>query len=209
MLETASLTCFLLPLLLQSYIIAWLRGPCPSAWLLNSLCLSLREIILPRWHINSYNKIKRLTHPSECWPLRGDVLQDWRAFLLDLSCLFLSILPFDFNSSLLLSESIKEPGIQTPRWLLWDMSLSSSQFACFLKKVIFLALILHLLDSFGMLRGEQSKLRLGIIIIKHNNRDMRSRSCRLYCSFHITDSAIPLLLMPDNCLLLFPWWLRW
>ena len=80
MLETASLTCFLLPLLLQSYIIPWLRGPCSSAWLLKSLCLSLREIIWPCWPINSYNKMKRLTHPSECWPLRGDVLQDWRAF---------------------------------------------------------------------------------------------------------------------------------
>ena len=40
-------------------------------------------------------------------------------------CLSLSILPFDFNYSLLLSDSMKEPGIQvSARWPLQDISLA-------------------------------------------------------------------------------------
>ena len=51
--------------------------------------------------------------------------------------LSLSILPFDFHSSLLFSLcSIKESGIQTPlRWLFWGTSLLSSCCAGFLVKV--------------------------------------------------------------------------
>ena len=46
-------------------------------------------------------------------------------------CISLSLLPFDFSSSLLLSLwPIKEPGIQAPiRWLFWGASLPSSQSA--------------------------------------------------------------------------------
>ena len=49
-----------------------------------------------------------------------------------LHCIFLSILPFDFSSSLLLTLwSIKEPGIQTLiRSLFWDASLPFSRSAC-------------------------------------------------------------------------------
>ena len=49
----------------------------------------------------------------------------------------LSILPFDFSSSLLLFLwSIKQPGIQTPiRWLFWGASLPSSRSAGSLIKV--------------------------------------------------------------------------
>ena len=64
-------------------------------------------------------------------------------------CLSLSILPFDFSFSLLLSLwSIREPGIQTPqRWLFWGTSLPSSQSADFPNKVVFLASTPHLADS--------------------------------------------------------------
>ena len=52
-------------------------------------------------------------------------------------CVSLSILPFDFSSSLLLSLwSIKQPGFQTPiRWLFWGASLPSSWSAGSLIKV--------------------------------------------------------------------------
>ena len=66
------------------------------------------------------------------------------------------------------SDSIKEPGIQTPRWLLWDMSLPSSQSAYFLNKIIFLALILHLLDSLACYVA--SRASLDLVIRPHNNQ---------------------------------------
>ena len=57
----------------------------------------------------------------------GDVLQDWRPFHFTSHCLSLSILPFYFSSSLLLSLwSLKETSTQTPRrWLFWCTSLPS------------------------------------------------------------------------------------
>ena len=73
---------------------------------------------------------KRLTHPLQ---RLATVLEMFckteGAFTLLPNCLSLSILPFDFSSSLLLSLwSIKEPGINTlTRGLFWGTSLPSSQ----------------------------------------------------------------------------------
>ena len=131
---------FSLLLLLQSYIVACLREPCLSAWL---LMFSFQEdnLTLPTCEWMMARK-KKLTHLS----LEGGHSRRCFARLIALftllhHCLSLSTLPFLLNFLIIsLSGSIKEPGIQTQtRWLFWDISLPSSWSAGFLNKVIFLA----------------------------------------------------------------------
>ena len=82
---------------------------------LKSLCSAHRESDCPP--VNSYNKKKKLIHHFQRFTLSGDLLQDCRPFLLhfftaspSLFCLLTSV-PHCFS----LSDSIKEPGIQTPK----------------------------------------------------------------------------------------------
>ena len=74
--------------------------------------------------------------------------------------LYLSSLPFDLRTTLLLSLwSIKEPGIQTQiRWLFWGASLPSLRSAGFPNKVIFLASTPRLLDSLACLVASRMSL---------------------------------------------------
>ena len=88
-----------------------------------SVCFLLCSQKAPCWE-------KRLTHPFQRLAIFLEMFfktEDPFTFLPH--CLSLSILPFDFSSSLPLSLcSIKEPGIQTPiRWLFWGASLPSSR----------------------------------------------------------------------------------
>ena len=71
--------------------------------------------------MNNYNKKKSLTHPFQRLALPGDVLLKTEdPFYFTSSLHLLPVLPFDFNSSLLLSDSIKrtwhpDPGQDTFR----------------------------------------------------------------------------------------------
>ena len=112
---------------------------------------------------------KKLTHsPSKDWPFPslGGVLQDWRPFHLLPHCLpLLSILPFEFSSSLFLSLTYTRTGMQTPvRLLFWGASLPSSQSAISLIKSL-PCLNTSFLGFIGLSCGEQSKLGLGNINI--------------------------------------------
>ena len=77
-------------------------------------------------------------------------------------CISLSILPFDFSFSLLLSLwPIKEPGIQAPiRWLFWGASLPSSQSSTPLFKYLPCLNSLSL-GFIGLLCSKQSEIWLG------------------------------------------------
>ena len=90
-------------LLLQSYTMACLKGPCPSAWLLKCLCSVHREIIWPCPFVSGCKKEEINTPLPKAGP-------SWRCFarLKTLftwfpHCLSPSILPFDFSSSLFFS----------------------------------------------------------------------------------------------------------
>ena len=96
-----SLAYFPLLLLLQSYIMACLRGSCPSSWQLKSLCSAHRRIIWACPPVNSYNKKKRLTPKG--WPFLEVFWETKILFTFLPLCLSLSILPFDCSSSLLLA----------------------------------------------------------------------------------------------------------
>ena len=86
-----------------------------------SVCFLLCSQKAPCWE-------KRLTHPFQRLAIFLEMFfktEDPFTFLPH--CLSLSILPYDF-SCFFLSDSTKEPGIQTPiRWLFWGASLPSSQ----------------------------------------------------------------------------------
>ena len=93
-------------LLLQSYIIACHKGPCPSAWLLKCLCSAHREITWPCTFVSGCKKEEINTSLPKAGP-------SWRCFarLKTLftwlpHCLSPSILPFDFSSSLFFSLSL-------------------------------------------------------------------------------------------------------
>ena len=116
--------------------LAW--GTLPSAWLWTEVPLfsSWRESLSL-----STCEEKRLTHPFQqlAIPLEmSGKMEDPFTWLSH--CLFLSVLPFDFSSSLFLSLwSIKESGIQTPiRWLFWGASLPACRSARSPIKVSFL-----------------------------------------------------------------------
>ena len=98
-----SLTCFSLLLLSESYIKTCLKRPCPTAWLLKSLCSAPREIIWPCTPVNGCKEKKILTHPFQRLALSGDILQGWWPFLLSfltaspsLFC-FLTLVPHCFS----------------------------------------------------------------------------------------------------------------
>ena len=144
---------------------ACLRGPCPSAWLLNySAFIVHREIIWPCPPLKAAVK-KRLTHPfPEMFCKTEDTfyfifllpLPLYSAFWLEFLSPSLSV---QFSRSVA-SDSLQphesqhtrppcpsETGIQAPtRWLFRDISLPSSWSASFLNKVIFLASTPCLLD---------------------------------------------------------------
>ena len=84
-----------------------------------------KELDTTEWLLLSLSLCWRHTIPLEMFCKTED------PFTLLPHCISLSILPFDFSSSALLSLwSIKGPGIQTPiRWLFWGTSLPSSQSA--------------------------------------------------------------------------------
>ena len=91
---------------------------------LKCLCSALGETV------SSCPPVNRLTHPFQGLAIPLEMfgkMEDPFTWLPH--CLSLSVLPFDFSSSLFLSLwSIKESGIQTPiRWLFWGASLPSSQ----------------------------------------------------------------------------------
>ena len=91
------------------------------------------------WATNTYTLVNRLTNSSQSLAIQLEMFCKTENGFTSLShCLSLSILPFDFNSSLLLSlHSTKEPGIQTQtRWAFWDSNLLSSQSAGSLNKVL-------------------------------------------------------------------------
>ena len=94
--------------------------------------------------------LKKLTHlfQRQVIPLEMSKTED------PFTLLSLSILPFDFHSSLLFSLcSIKESGIQTQaRWLFWDISLSSSWSATFPNKVVFLVSTPHVLVNWPVVQ---------------------------------------------------------
>ena len=113
---------------------ACLKGPaplpncklkCPSSAqreIIWSCHLWIEEIntLLPK--ASDFSRLKTL---SLCFPTASS----------SLSCLLTLIPPCFF-----LSDSIRETGIQTTtRWLLWDITLPSSQSAGFPNKVVFLA----------------------------------------------------------------------
>ena len=113
-------------LLLQSYTMACLKGPCPSAWLLKCLCSVHREIIWPCPFVSGCKKEEINTPLPKAGPSWRCFARLKTLFTLLPHCLFLSTLPFDFSSLLFFSHSMKEPGIQIPaRWLLWDTGLPS------------------------------------------------------------------------------------
>ena len=105
--ETVSLTCFLLLLLLQWYIMTCLRGPWPPAWTvaLKHICLADRDNLT----LSTCEK-KKLKH---LFPEAGLAMfcKTEGLFILFPHCLS-SILPFEFTSLLLLSVSIRQLGIQ-------------------------------------------------------------------------------------------------
>ena len=68
---------------------------------IKGLCSAHREIIWPCPPVNSYSKKKRLIHPFQRLAICGDILQDRKYF--PFTPLSLSLLSFDFSSSLLLS----------------------------------------------------------------------------------------------------------
>ena len=85
----------------------------------------------------SWGRKKSDTTEQLNWTLKaghslGDFYKTEDPFTLPPHCISLSVLPFDFSFSLLLSLwSIKEPGIQIPiKWLFWGASLPSSWSAC-------------------------------------------------------------------------------
>ena len=73
------------------------------------LCLTgnWRAFIQPveRWSDSAHLWTEKINYPFQRLSLPGDVFQDWRPFLLT-HCLSLSILPFDFSSSLPLPLSL-------------------------------------------------------------------------------------------------------
>ena len=101
--------------------------------------------------------LKRLTHPLQRQAIPLEMLSKTED---PFTLLPLSILPFDFHSSLLFSVcSIKESAIQTPlRWLFWGTSLLCSRCAGFLK--YFPCLNPSSLRFIGLLCSKQSKLGL-------------------------------------------------
>ena len=104
-------------------------GPCPYAWLWTKVPLfsSGRDCPRPAMNRREQYPFQRLPVPLKMFCKTEDLFT-WLPHYYSLS-----ILPFDFSSSLLLSLwSIKEPGIQTPiRWLFWGTSLPSSLSAPF------------------------------------------------------------------------------
>ena len=133
-----SLTCFLLLLLLQSYIMVCLREACPSAWLLKCLCSAHRETIWLYPLGNGCRKEEINTFLPEGW-VSCDCVVRWMALFTLLSHhLSLSILPFYFSFSPSPSLFCKTAW-PSRRWLFWDNSLPSSWSASFPNKVIFLA----------------------------------------------------------------------
>ena len=102
---------------------------------------------------------ERLTHPLQRQAFPLEMFCKTKDLFPLCHCLSLSILPFDFSSSLLLSLwSIKEPGIQTPIRRLFR-GLPSSQSASSTIKVR--RLPQQSLWFIGLLCGKQSKLGLG------------------------------------------------
>ena len=117
--------CFF-DLLLVAFIITIILnglpgGPCPLLdCKLKYLCSAPGEVVCPCSPVD-----RRDEHtPSESWTF----YKTENPFTLPPHCISLSIQPFEFSSSLLLSLwSIKETGIQILiRWLLWGACLPSS-----------------------------------------------------------------------------------
>ena len=119
--------CFFdLLLLLYAYSVARLGDPAPLLdCKLKCLCSAHGERFVPAhlWTEEIHTPLLNAGHSL------GNSSPDWRPSHFIPHFISLSILPFDFSSSLPLSLcSIKEPGIQTPiRWLFWGASLPSSQ----------------------------------------------------------------------------------
>ena len=109
------------------HIMACLREPCPSAWMLNQNAFSSG----PCPPADGYRKEKINTFLPGGWPFQEIVVR--------LMVFFTLHHHFPHHCS------IKEPGIQTLiRWLFQDISLPSSGSAGFLNKVTFLAPTPHL-----------------------------------------------------------------
>ena len=119
--------CFFdLLLLLYAYSVAHLGDPAPLLdCKLKCLCSAHGERFVPAhlWTEEIHTPLLNAGHSL------GNSSPDWRPSHFIPHFISLSILPFDFSSSLSLSLcSIKEPGIQTPiRWLFWGASLPSSR----------------------------------------------------------------------------------
>ena len=125
---------------------------------LKCLCLAHGETLVPAhlWIEEINTSLLKAGHSP------GDALQDWRPFHFTSHCISLSILPFDFNSSLILFLwSIKEPGIQTPRrWLFWGRAFHVLGLpAPRLKSLPCLNTLS--LGFIGLLYGKENKLGLG------------------------------------------------
>ena len=109
------------------HIMACLREPCLSAWMLNQNTFPSG----PCPPVDGYRKEKINTFLPGGWPFQEIVVR---------LMVFFTLHPHFPHRC-----SIKEPGIQTLiRWLFWDISLPSSGSAGFLNKVIFLASTPHL-----------------------------------------------------------------